>query len=154
MNDLTTAFGNPLSLLVLLPIVAGATLMLVAWAAPPSQRKDLTKHVRLISFGLSLLAVVLSFVGMLVLHELGHFVVARWTGMQVTEFFIGFGPRVWSVNRGETEYGVKAIPLGAYVRVTGMTNLDEVDPALEHRTYRHQSFLLPKQLLMMEWQVT
>ncbi|MCH2412511.1 MAG: site-2 protease family protein, partial [Acidimicrobiales bacterium] len=47
-------------------------------------------------FGLSLLAVVLSFVGMLVVHELGHFLVARWTGMQVTEFFIGFGPRVWS----------------------------------------------------------
>ena len=60
MNDLTTAFGNPLSLLVLLPIVAGATLMLVAWAAPPSQRKDLTKHVRLISFGLSLLLFVLA----------------------------------------------------------------------------------------------
>ncbi|MCH2348316.1 MAG: NADH-quinone oxidoreductase subunit M [Candidatus Poseidoniales archaeon] len=60
MNDLTTAFGNPLSLLVLLPIVAGATLMLVAWAAPPSQRKDLAKHVRLISFGLSLLLFVLA----------------------------------------------------------------------------------------------
>ena len=97
-------------------------------------------------FGLSLLAVVLSFVGMLVVHELGHFLVARWTGMQVTEFFIGFGPRVWSVHRGETEYGVKAIPAGAYVRVTGMTNLDEVDPALEHRTYRHQSY--PKRIAL------
>lgn len=97
-------------------------------------------------FGLSLLAVVLSFVGMLVVHELGHFLVARWTGMQVTEFFIGFGPRVWSIHRGETEYGVKAIPAGAYVRVTGMTNLDEVDPALEHRTYRHQSY--PKRIAL------
>ncbi|HJO19719.1 MAG TPA: site-2 protease family protein, partial [Acidimicrobiales bacterium] len=67
-------------------------------------------------FGMSLLVVVLSFVGMLVVHELGHYLVARWTGMQVTEFFIGFGPRVWSVRRGETEYGIKAIPAGAYVR--------------------------------------
>jgi len=97
-------------------------------------------------FGLSMLAVVLAFVGMLVVHELGHFLVARWAGMQVTEFFIGFGPRVWSVRRGETEYGVKAIPAGAYVRVTGMTNLEEVDPADEHRTYRQQSY--PKRLAL------
>ncbi|MBC8363747.1 MAG: RIP metalloprotease [Actinobacteria bacterium] len=99
-----------------------------------------------LSLGMSMLAVVLSFVGMLVVHELGHYLVARWTGMQVTEFFIGFGPRVWSVQRGETEYGIKAIPLGAYVRVTGMTNLEEVDPAHEHRTYRHQSY--PKRMAL------
>ena len=90
--------------------------------------------------GLSGLVVVLSFVVMLVLHELGHLLVARWSGMQVTEFFIGFGPRLWSVRRGECTYGVKAIPAGAYVRITGMTNLDEVDPAVEHRTYRAQSY--------------
>ena len=99
-----------------------------------------------LSFGMSLLVVVLSFVGMLVVHELGHYLVARWTGMQVTEFFIGFGPRVWSVRRGETEYGIKVIPAGAYVRVTGMTNLDDVDPAHEHRTYRHQSY--PKRMAL------
>jgi len=90
--------------------------------------------------GLSGLVVVSSFVVMLVLHELGHFVVARLSGMQVTEFFIGFGPRLWSVSRGETTYGVKAIPAGAYVRITGMSSLDEVDPAVEHRTYRQQSY--------------
>jgi len=90
--------------------------------------------------GLSGLVVVSSFVVMLVLHELGHFVVARLLGMQVTEFFIGFGPRLWSVRRGETTYGVKAIPAGAYVRITGMSSLDEVDPAVEHRTYRQQSY--------------
>ncbi len=90
--------------------------------------------------GLSGLVVVSSFVVMLVLHELGHFVVARLSGMQVTEFFIGFGPRLWSVRRGETTYGVKAIPAGAYVRITGMSSLDEVDPAVEHRTYRQQSY--------------
>ena len=90
--------------------------------------------------GLSGLVVVSSFVVMLVLHELGHFVVARLAGMQVTEFFLGFGPRLWSVRRGETTYGLKAIPAGAYVRITGMSSLDVVDPAVEYRTYRRQSY--------------
>ena len=94
--------------------------------------------------GLSGLVVVSSFVVMLVLHELGHFVAARLSGMQVTEFFIGFGPRLWSVRRGETTYGVKAIPAGAYVRITGMSSLEVVDPAVEHRTYRQQSY--PKRM--------
>jgi len=94
--------------------------------------------------GLSGLVVVSSFVVMLVLHELGHLVVARLSGMQVTEFFIGFGPRLWSVHRGETTYGVKAIPAGAYVRITGMSSLEVVDPAVEHRTYRQQSY--PKRM--------
>ena len=101
-----------------------------------------------VSFGLiggvSGLVVVSSFVVMLVLHELGHFVVARLAGMQVTEFFIGFGPRLWSMRRGETTYGVKAIPAGAYVRITGMSSLDVVDPVVEHRTYRQQSY--PKRM--------
>ena len=101
-----------------------------------------------VSFGLiggvSGLVVVSSFVVMLVLHELGHFVVARLAGMQVTEFFIGFGPRLWSMRRGETTYGVKAIPAGAYVRITGMSSLDLVDPVVEHRTYRQQSY--PKRM--------
>jgi len=90
--------------------------------------------------GLSGLVVVSSIVVMLVLHELGHFVVARLAGMQVTEFFLGFGPRLWSVRRGETTYGLKAIPAGAYVRITGMSSLDVVDPAVEYRTYRQQSY--------------
>ena len=97
-----------------------------------------------VSFGLvggvSGLVVVLSFVIMLLLHELGHFLVARWSGMQVTEFFIGFGPRLWAFRKGETTYGVKAVPAGAYVRITGMTSLDVVDPAEEHRTYRAQTY--------------
>ena len=101
-----------------------------------------------VSFGLiggfSGLVVVSSFVVMLVIHELGHFVVARLAGMQVTEFFIGFGPRLWSMRRGETTYGVKAIPAGAYVRITGMSSLDLVDPVVEHRTYRQQSY--PKRM--------
>ena len=79
---------------------------------------------------------VLGLVACIVAHEFGHFVTAKAAGMKVTQFFVGFGPRLWSVHRGETEYGVKALPLGGYCRIIGMTNLEEVDPADEARTYR------------------
>ena len=59
-------------------------------------------------------------------------------GMKVTEFFVGFGPRVWAVQRGETTYGVKALPLGGYCKIIGMTNAEEVAPADEPRAYRNQ----------------
>jgi membrane-associated protease RseP (regulator of RpoE activity) len=89
-------------------------------------------------------------VGLLVsvfLHETGHFVTARATGMKATQFFLGFGPRLWSFKRGETEYGVRALPLGAFVRIIGMNNMDEVPPADEGRTYRQKSF--PRRLLVI-----
>lgn len=86
------------------------------------------------------LAVILAIVAMVMLHELGHMLTAKWSGMKVTEYFLGFGPRLWSVRKGETEYGVKAVPAGGYVRIVGMTNLDEVDPADEARTYRQATF--------------
>jgi RIP metalloprotease RseP len=61
--------------------------------------------------------------------------------MKVTEFFIGFGPRVWSFRRGETEYGLKLVPAGAYVRIIGMHGLEEIDESDEEaRTYRAQSY--------------
>ena len=90
--------------------------------------------------GLPAAVFVVFFLVMLFLHELGHYLVARRCGMQVTEFFVGFGPRLWSFRRGETEYGIKAILAGAYVRITGMNNLEIVDPAIENRTYRAQSY--------------
>jgi membrane-associated protease RseP (regulator of RpoE activity) len=74
------------------------------------------------------------------LHELGHFATAKWSGMKVTEYFVGFGPRLWSVRRGETEYGVKAIPAGGYVRITGFTVLEDVAEEDEPRAYRQQPF--------------
>ena len=89
-------------------------------------------------------------VGVLVsifLHELGHYSTARWTGMKATQFFIGFGPRLWSFRKGETEYGVRALPLGAFVRIIGMNSMDEVDPADEARTYRSKSY--PRRLLVI-----
>lgn len=81
------------------------------------------------------------------MHELGHFVTARWTGMKATQFFIGFGPRLWSFRRGETEYGVRALPLGAFVRIIGMNSMDEVPPEDEDRTYRSKSY--PKRMLVI-----
>lgn len=90
--------------------------------------------------GVSVLAIVLAIVISVFLHELGHFIVAKRAGMKVTEFFIGFGPRIWSFRRGETEYGIKVLPAGAYVRIIGMHNLEQVDPADEARTYRAQPY--------------
>ena len=86
------------------------------------------------------LVIVLGIVLMIFLHELGHFVAAKRAGMQVTEFFIGFGPRIWSFRRGETEYGFKVVPAGAYVKIIGMHALEEVEPADEGRTYRQGRF--------------
>ena len=95
---------------------------------------------------LPVLVVVLALVAMIMLHELGHFATAKWSGMKVTEYFLGFGPRLWSIRRGETEYGVKAIPAGGYVRIVGMTMLEEVDPSDEARSYRQASF--PRRMLV------
>ncbi len=83
---------------------------------------------------------VMALAGCIFMHELGHYLVAKRSGMKVTEFFLGFGPRIWSFQRGETEYGVKLIWAGAYVKIIGMSNLDEIAPEDEARTYRAQSF--------------
>ena len=81
------------------------------------------------------------------LHELGHFATAKWTGMKATQFFLFFGPRLWSFRRGETEYGVRALPLGAFVRIVGMNRMDDVEPADEARSYRQATF--PRRLLVI-----
>ena len=90
--------------------------------------------------GWPLLAVIGALVVIVSLHELGHFLTAKWAGMKVTEFFLGIGPRLWSVRRGETEYGIKLIPAVAYVRIVGMHNLEEVEEIDEPRSYRQQVF--------------
>jgi membrane-associated protease RseP (regulator of RpoE activity) len=88
----------------------------------------------------AVIAIIVAFFVMIMLHEFGHFSMAKRADMKVTEFFVGFGPRLWSTTRGETEYGLKAIPAGGYCKVIGMTNLDEVDPEDEPRTYRSKSW--------------
>jgi membrane-associated protease RseP (regulator of RpoE activity) len=72
---------------------------------------------------MTVLGIVLFFLGILFSvfwHELGHFTTARWFGIKVPEFFVGFGKTVWSRKRGDTEFGLKAIPLGGYIRMIGM----------------------------------
>ena len=86
------------------------------------------------------IAVFVALVLFIVAHEAGHYFAAKATGMKVTEFFLGFGPRIWSFKKGETEYGIKPIPFGAYVKVIGMSSIDEVDPEDEDRTYRSKPF--------------
>ncbi|MCH1615860.1 MAG: site-2 protease family protein, partial [Acidimicrobiales bacterium] len=98
----------------------------------------------LVSKAMVVVVLVITFI--VFMHESGHYLAARATGMKATEFFLGFGPRLFSFRRGETEFGVKPVLAGAYVKIIGMTNLDEVDPIDEPRTYRQKSY--PKRLLV------
>ena len=93
------------------------------------------------------LVFVLGLIVSVFLHEIGHFTTARLTGMKVTQFYMGFGPRLLSWKRGEVEYGLRAFPIGAFVRIIGMNNMVDTDPADEPRTYRSKSF--PKRLLVI-----
>lgn len=117
------------------------------WRGAMAMASILALFVWLAFVNLWIFVFVVGVVFSIFLHELGHYLTARWTGMKVTQFFLFFGPRLWSFRRGETEYGVRAIPLGAFVRIVGMNRMDEVDPADEARTYRQQSF--PKRLLVI-----
>jgi membrane-associated protease RseP (regulator of RpoE activity) len=83
----------------------------------------------------------------IILHEFGHYITALRSGMKVTQFFVGFGPRVWSFHRNGIEYGLRSIPLGGFVRIIGMNNLDEIPPEDEPFTYRAATF--PKRLLVI-----
>jgi regulator of sigma E protease len=82
--------------------------------------------------------VFVGFCLLIVLHEAGHFAAAKATGMRVERFFLFFGPTIWSFKRGETEYGVKSIPLGGYVKITGMNPEEDVPPEVAHRSYYRQ----------------
>jgi len=81
------------------------------------------------------------------LHEFGHFLTAKRFGMKASRFFVGFGPTLWSFRRGETEYGVKAIPAGGFVKIVGMTELEEVDPGDENRSFYR--FPAPQRLVVL-----
>jgi regulator of sigma E protease len=84
---------------------------------------------------------ILAFVGfalLIILHELGHFAAAKAVGMRVERFALFFPPLLWTVKRGETEYGIGAIPLGGYVKITGMNPAEVIPPEHEHRAYYKQ----------------
>jgi len=70
---------------------------------------------------IGILAFVVALLLSVMVHEFGHYITARRFGMRVTEFFLGFGPKIWSTVRGETEFGIKSIPAGGYCRIDGMS---------------------------------
>jgi len=90
------------------------------------------------SFLLGVAIFVVALLASIMLHEAGHFTTAKLFGMKATQFFVGFGRTIWSRQKGETEYGVKAIPAGGFVKIVGMTDLEDVDPADEPRSFRKQ----------------
>jgi regulator of sigma E protease len=87
---------------------------------------------------MSWLLVFLGFSVLIVLHEAGHFFAAKATGMRVERFFLFFGPTLFSVRRGETEYGIKAIPLGGYVKISGMNPEEDLPSEVVPRAYYMQ----------------
>ena len=83
----------------------------------------------------------LAFVGfaaLIILHEFGHFAAAKAVGMRVERFSLFFPPLLAKVRRGETEYAIGAIPLGGYVKITGMNPNEEIPPEVAHRAYYRQ----------------
>jgi regulator of sigma E protease len=87
---------------------------------------------------MSWLLAIAGFAMLVVLHEAGHFTAAKLVGMRVERFFLFFPPKLVSVRRGETEYGIGAIPLGGFVKITGMNPEEEIPPEVEDRAYYRQ----------------
>ncbi len=79
-------------------------------------------------FAIGIVLFALAILVSVALHECGHMWVARATGMKVRRYFVGFGPTLWSTRRGETEYGVKAVPLGGFCDIAGMTPVEDLAP--------------------------
>ena len=79
------------------------------------------------------------FSALIILHEFGHFLAAKAVGMRVERFALFFPPLIFKVRRGETEYGIGSIPLGGYVRITGMNPNEELDPEVASRAYYAQA---------------
>jgi membrane-associated protease RseP (regulator of RpoE activity) len=84
---------------------------------------------------LGIVAFVVALLLSVMVHEFGHYITARKYGMWVSEFFVGFGKRIWSVQRGETEFGVKAIPAGGYCKIEGMSPSDELPEGQADRAF-------------------
>jgi regulator of sigma E protease len=80
----------------------------------------------------------LGFAALIILHEAGHFTAAKLVGMRVEKFSLFFGPWLWKFKRGETEYGIATIPLGGYVKITGMNPNEDIPPEAVPRAYYNQ----------------
>lgn len=96
---------------------------------------------------IGILAFIVAMLLSVMIHEWGHFITARKYGMKVTEFFLGFGPRIWSTKRGETEFGIKAIPAGGYCRITGMTPIEPIAEEDSGRAFYKAS--VPRRLVVL-----
>ncbi|MGC2486159.1 MAG: M50 family metallopeptidase [Acidimicrobiales bacterium] len=120
----TSLRQSPWTLFVGILAFVGLLTWLVGWALP-----------------LVIFLILLMVMG----HEFGHFITAKRAGLLVTDFFVGFGPVLWSTQHGETRYGIRALPLGGYVKVPGMTWESPVPAGEEARTYREASY--PKKVL-------
>ncbi len=84
---------------------------------------------------LGILAFVVALLFSVMVHEFGHYITARKFGMRISEFFLGFGKRIWSFQRGETEFGLKAIPAGGYCKIEGMAPNDDMPEGEEDRAF-------------------
>ncbi len=96
---------------------------------------------------IGILAFVVALLASVMIHEAGHYLTARKFGMKVTEFFLGFGKRIWSTQRGETEFGIKAIPAGGYCRIVGMSAGEELSEGDSQRAFYKAS--APKRLIVL-----
>lgn len=96
---------------------------------------------------LGILAFVFALLTSVMIHEAGHYLTAKGFGMKVTEFFLGFGKRIWSTKRGETEFGIKAIPAGGYCRIVGMSASEEVSEVDAPRAFYKAP--VPKRLIVL-----
>src|SRR5690606_22846615 len=105
---------------------------------PPGVRLGTSPKGTRMAFFLGALAFVVALLASVMLHEGGHLLTAKRFGMKATQYFVGFGPTLWSTRRGETEYGVKAIPLGGFVKIVGYTPLEEIDEADRPRAFYRQ----------------
>lgn len=92
-------------------------------------------------------AFIVALLGSVMIHEYGHYITAKRYGMRVTEFFLGFGARIWSTVRGETEFGLKAIPAGGYCKISGMSPREELPDDVKPRAFYLAS--VPKKLVVL-----
>ena len=96
---------------------------------------------------IGILAFAVALLVSVMIHEAGHYLTAKKFGMKVTEFFVGFGKKIWSVTKGETEFGLKAIPAGGYCKIAGMTPREELSPADADRAFIKAS--VPQRLIVL-----
>jgi regulator of sigma E protease len=89
----------------------------------------------------SIAAAVIGLGLLIVFHEFGHFLLAKLSGVGVLTFSVGFGPKLWVMKKGETEYAISAFPLGGYVKMVGEDPDEEVQQAEIEKSFAHKSLL-------------